>query len=255
MKFTVTPSDQTIYYSCGVCLPDEYDETAIIAEVEAGIQSIYEMSKMFDPSVTLSAVIGQYYWIGTNVMTGENLIPDTEYTMYILALDQKTGKVAKAHEFKSFAKTKPAGTVVPEIELVGYYSGDEEAGAIFGQPEATAGKCIAVVKYNADATATALYSGVLEGNGMDTVEYPDDVIHEYLKFYWNQISLSQPYSFFVTSWEQEQTVFAYALDANGGQGALDRELLLPTADAKGNIDDLIALVNELYATKAVSSSL
>ena len=67
--------------------------------------------------------------------------------------------------------------------------------------------------------------------------------------------MSQPYSFYVTSWEVEQTAFAYALDANGGQGALDRELLLPTAEAKGNIDDLKALVDELNsATKAVTSS-
>ena len=122
-------------------------------------------------------------------------------------------------------------------------------------PDATAGKCIAVVKYNVDATATALYSGILEGNGMDTTEYPDETIHEYLKFYWDEVSLSQPYSFFVTNWEQEQTVYAYALDANGGQGALGRGLLLPTAEAKGKIEDLKALVSELSsATKAMSTS-
>ena len=253
-SFNVTPSDATTYYYGDVCVASEYDEAAIVAEVEAGIQQMYEMNKMFSPDLTMSAMIAQYYWNGPNVMDADNLTPDTEYTVYILALDSKTGKVVKAHEYPSFAKTKPVGTIVPEIELVGYYSGDEEAGAIFGQPAVTAGKAIAVVKYNVDPAATALYSGVLEGNGMDAVEYDDAYINEMLKFYWDGVSLQQPYSFFVTTWQMEQTVFAYAEDANGGKGALGRFLLCPTAEEKGNIEDLKALVAELNGQSKAASA-
>ena len=253
-SFNVTPSDATTYYYGDVCVASEYDEASIVAEVEAGIQQMYEMNKMFSPDLTMSAMIAQYYWNGPNVMDADNLTPDTEYTVYILALDSKTGKVVKAHKYPSFAKTKPVGTIVPEIELIGYYSGDEEAGAIFGQPEATAGKAIAVVKYNVDPAATALYSGVLEGNGMDAVEYDDAYINEMLKFYWDGVSLQQPYSFFVTTWQMEQTVFAYAEDANGGKGALGRFLLCPTAEEKGNIEDLKALVAELNGQSKAASA-
>ena len=253
-SFNVTPSDATTYYYGDVCVASEYDEATIVAEVEAGIQQMYEMNKMFSPDLTMSAMIAQYYWNGPNVMDADNLTPDTEYTVYILALDSKTGKVVKAHEYPSFAKTKPVGTIVPEIELVGYYSGDEEAGAIFGQPAVTAGKAIAVVKYNVDPAATALYSGVLEGNGMDAVEYDDAYINEMLKFYWDGVSLQQPYSFFVTTWQMEQTVFAYAEDANGGKGALGRFLLCPTAEEKGNIEDLKALVAELNGQSKAASA-
>ena len=253
-SFNVTPSDATTYYYGDVCVASEYDEASIVAEVEAGIQQMYEMNKMFSPDLTMSAMIAQYYWNGPNVMDADNLTPDTEYTVYILALDSKTGKVVKAHKYPSFAKTKPVGTIVPEIELIGYYSGDEEAGAIFGQPEATAGKAIAVVKYNVDPAATALYSGVLEGNGMDAVEYDDAYINEMLKFYWDAVSLQQPYSFFVTTWQMGQTVFAYAEDANGGKGALGRFLLCPTAEEKGNIEDLKALVAELNGQSKAASA-
>ena len=253
-SFNVTPSDATTYYYGDVCVASEYDEASIVAEVEAGIQQMYEMNKMFSPDLTMSAMIAQYYWNGPNVMDADNLTPDTEYTVYILALDSKTGKVVKAHKYPSFAKTKPVGTIVPEIELIGYYSGDEEAGAIFGQPAVTAGKAIAVVKYNVDPAATALYSGVLEGNGMDAVEYDDAYINEMLKFYWDGISLQQPYSFFVTTWQMEQTVFAYAEDANGGKGALGRFLLCPTAEEKGNIEDLKALVAELNGQSKAASA-
>jgi hypothetical protein len=254
-EFNVTPSDVTTYYYGDVCVASEYDEATLVAQVEEGIQQMYEMNKMFSPDLTMSAMIAQYYWNGTNVMTAENLTPDTEYTVYILALDAKTGKVVKAHSYPSFAKTKPLGTIVPQIELVGYYSGDEEAGAIFGQPDFTAGKAIAVVKYNVDPSATSLYSGVLEGNGMDAAEYDDAYINDMLKFHWDQVSLSQPYSFFVTTWQMEQTVFAYAEDANGGKGALGRFLLCATAEDKGSIDDLKALVDELNGQSKAASAM
>lgn len=256
LSFYVTPSDPTVYYYGDVCVDGTYDEAAMIAEVEAGIESMVAMQQMFDPSATVSSVVSMYYWNGPNYMDADYLDPDTSYTLFLYALDAKTGKVAAAHSYPSFAKTKPAGTIVPQIELVGYYSGDEEAGAIFGQPAVTAGKCIAVLKYNVDPSATALYAGILEGNGMDAEVYPDDYIHSYLKGYWNQVSVAQPYSFYVLNWAVEQTAFAYALDANGGEGALARSLVLPTAEEKGNIEDLKALVEELNsATRTTVSTM
>ena len=253
-SFTVTPSDPTVYYYGDVCLVSEYDETAVVAMVEEGIQQMYEMNLMYNPTMTMADMVASYYWNGTNVMTAENLNSDTEYTMYILALDQKTGKVAKAHAFPAFAKTRPAGTVVPEQELIGYFSGNDEAGAVFGNPDATAGKCIAVVKYNADPTATAIYGGILEGNGMDVETYPDATIFDYLKFYWQPISMTQPYSFFLMDWDVEQTAFAYALDANGGQGGVDR-LLLNCAEAdKTDINVLFDLINQVYGTSSTTAT-
>ena len=253
-SFTVTPSDPTVYYYGDVCLVSEYDETAVVAMVEEGIQQMYEMNLMFNPTMTMADMVSSYYWNGTNVMTAENLDSDTEYTMYILALDQKTGKVAKAHAFPAFAKTRPAGTVVPEQELIGYFSGNDENGAVFGQPAATAGKCIAVVKYNADPTATAVYGGILSDDGTDTEVYPDATIFDYLKFYWQPIDMTQPYSFFLIDWDSPQTAFAYALDANGGQGGIDR-LLLNCAEAdKTDINVLFDLVNQVYGTSSTTAT-
>ena len=252
-SFTVTPSDATVYYYGDVCLASEYDETAIVTMVEEGIQQMYEMNLMYNPTMTIGEMISSYYWNGTNVMTAENLNADTEYTMYILALDQKTGKVAKAHEFPAFAKTRPVGTVVPEQELIGYFSGNDENGAVFGQPDATAGKCIAVVKYNADPTATAVYGSILEGDGMDTETYPDATIFDYLKFYWQPINMTQPYSFFLIDWDSPQTACAYALDANGGQGGVDR-LLLNCAEAdKTDISVLFDLIAQVYPSSTTSA--
>lgn len=252
-SFKVTPSDPTTYFTGDVCLASEYDEATIAAEIEAGIQELYDMQAMFGSPMEMSALIANYFWNGESVMDASGLTPDTEYTMYIVALDQKTGKVAKVHEFPAFAKTKPVGTVVPELELIGYFSGDDENGAVFGQPAATAGKCIAVVKYNADPTAT-VYGGILEGNGMDTEQYPDATIQSYLKGYWQQINMNEPYSFFLMNWDADQTAFSYAIDANGGEGAIDRLLLNCSEANKTDISVLLDLIEQVYGTSSTTAS-
>ena len=251
-SFKVTPSDPTTYFTGDVCLASEYDEATIAAEIEAGIQELYDMQAMFSP-MEMSALIANYFWNGESVMDASGLTPDTEYTMYIVALDQKTGKVAKVHEFPAFAKTKPVGTVVPDLELIGYFSGNDENGAVFGQPDATAGKCIAVVKYNADPTAT-VYGGILEGNGMDTEQYPDETIQNMLAGYWQQIDMAAPYSFFLMNWDADQTAFSYAVDANGGEGAIDRILLNCSEANKTDISVLLDLIDQVYGTSSTTAT-
>lgn len=251
-SFKVTPSDPTTYFTGDVCLASEYDEATIAAEIEAGIQELYDMQAMFSP-MEMSALIANYFWNGESVMDASGLTPDTEYTMFIVALDQKTGKVAKVHEFPAFAKTKPVGTVVPELELIGYFSGNDENGAVFGQPDATAGKCIAVVKYNADPTAT-VYGGILEGNGMDTEQYPDETIQNMLAGYWQQINMNEPYSFFLMNWDADQTAFSYAIDANGGEGAIDRLLLNCSEANKTDISVLLDLIDQVYGTSSTTAT-
>lgn len=253
-SFKVTPSDPTTYFTGDVCLASEYDEAKIAEEIEAGIQELYDMQAMFGSPIEMSELIASYFWNGECVMDAKALNPDTEYTMYLVALDQKTGKVAKVHEFPAFAKTKPEGTVVPELELIGYFSGDDENGAVFGQPAATAGMCIAVVKYNADPTASAVYGGILEGNGMDVETYPDATIMEYLNYYWQEVNMNEPYSFFLMNWDVEQTAFAYALDANGGQGSIDRLLLNCSEANKNNIDEFFALIDQVYGQSSTTAS-
>lgn len=253
-SFEVRPSDISIYYSAGVCLASEYNEEALKAEAEMGIQQMVQMQQMFDPSATVGSVLAMYYWNGTYTIDANDLAPDTEYMMFILAFNQDTGEVAAVHTFPAFFKTKPVSDIVPEIQILGYYSGDDEAGAVFGQPDVTAGKSIVVVKYNVE-NASALYSSIMTGNAMDYVTYPDADMMSQLKYYWTTMDLNQPYSFFVIKWLEENTVFSYALDADGSQGGLVRELLYATADVKKPIEDLITLVNELNSKEAKTVAL
>lgn len=254
VEFDLVPSDATVYYIADVCLASEFNAETLVAEVESGIQQMFEMQQMFDPSATITQIVSTYYWSGANHMSANSLEPDTEYMLYICALDAATGKVANVFTVDPFAKTSSLGKLSPEIELVGYYSGDDEAGSLFGQPDATAGKSIAVVKYNAPAEATCLYSSVLGGNALSTEEFSDAWMMGYISsYYWTEINMAQPYSFFVVSWAEENTVVAYTEDADGNLGVLARKLICATAEEKGNIEDLKALVDELNGTKCVAS--
>ena len=253
-SFNVIPSDVTTYYTAGLCPTELYDEDAFKAEAEMGIQQMVQMQQMFDPTATVGSVLAMYYWNGANTMEVDQLEPGTEYLLYIYAFDSETGAIAAAQSFPAFITTKQVSNILPSIELVGYFSGDDEAGAIFGQPDVTAGKSIAVVRYNVE-NASKLYSGIITGNAMNTEEYSDTDLMSQMKNYWSDIDLSQPYSFFVIDWTVEQTVLAYALDAEGSQGGLVRELICATAEEKGNIEDLKALVDELNsASKACTVS-
>lgn len=245
-EFNMVPSDVTVYYTADVCLASEFNEEQLVADVEAGIQQMFQMQQMFDPSVTLAQVISTYYWNGANSMSANRLQPDTEYMLYVCALDAATGTVAAVQVIDPFVKTSPVGNVMPEIELVGYYSGDDEAGTLFGQPEATAGKSIAVVKYNAPAGAQSIYSSIITGNALDEATYPDSELFAMItSYYWKQMDMSQPYSFFVLNWKEENSVVAYAEDETGNVGVIARKLICATAEEKGNIADLKALVDEL----------
>ena len=123
---------------------------------------------------------------------------------------------------------------------------------MFGNPDATAGKCIAVVKYNADPTAT-VYGGILEENGMDTEQYPDATIQSLLAGYWQPINMTETYSFFLINWDADYTAVSYAVDANGGEGAIDRLLLNCSEANKTDISVLFDLIAQVYPSSATAS--
>ena len=238
----ITTNDPTVYYTAGAVGPEEWDEAAYVEEFNASIDYIYEQSKAFDAMITMPQVVGTYFWNGNNRLSATGLSPDTEVMGYLLAIDSRTGHVAKVHTFPSLARTASLGTVTPTIELVGHYSGDDEAGAIFGEPDATQGKAISVVRYTSLDGASALYSTILGGDFSSESAASDAELWGECASYWSAISQSQPYSFFLTEWESDYTVVAYATDGDERAGSLARMALRPTAENKGDIDELLELV-------------
>lgn len=254
----VTPSEATTYYTFNVMPNDEYsalDINALAEELNAQFDEIMMMQQQFDPTVTIAQVLSMYYYRGAYTADASGLAPETTCSGFVMALSPETGHVVKVHTFENVATTGKLGDVNPTVELVGSWSGDDENGSIFGQPAATAGKAITVVKYANFDGARTLFGTMAEDDVTNTSAYPDAMLWGTLNGLWKKIDQAQPYSFYVVSWDKEQTAFAYAVDNNGNPGALGRCYTIATAENKGNIEDLKTLVNEINAAGKSAYSL
>ncbi|MBR4872133.1 MAG: hypothetical protein IKU96_08220 [Alistipes sp.] len=246
----VTPSESTTYYTFNVMSNDEFaalDVDALAEELNAQFDEILTMQQMFDPAVTIAQVLSMYYYRGPYTATASGLAPETSCSGFVMALSPETGHVVKVHTFENVATTTKLGEVAPTVELIGNYSGDEEAGAVFGQPEATKGRSITVVKYGNFDGARTLFGSMAGDDVTNAAVYPDSQLWGQLAGTWQKIDQAQPYSFYLTYWDAPNTAFAYAVDNNGNPGALGRCYSMATAENKGNIEDLKALVEEINA--------
>ena len=248
----VTPSEASTYYIFDVIEPSQWDETAAVEAVNAGIAEILEMQQAYDPNATLSQVLSTYYYRGAYNVTVSGMTPETTVMAYVCAIDHKTGTVAKTHVFNPLVTTTEVGSITPTIELVGNYSGKEENGTIFGDAEYTANSAIAVLKYTGIEGARSLFATML---GDNMLNYTDAEIFGYASGYWSSVSTSQPYSFYLVEWDYEQTALAYAVDSNGLAGGAARLLNTATAENKQDIEELRTLVNELNAASKSSFSM
>lgn len=246
----VTPSESTTYYTFNVMPNAEFealDVEALAEELNAQFDEIMMMQQQFDPTITIAQVLSMYYYRGAYTASAAGLAPETTCSGFVMALSPETGHVVKVHTFKDIATTTPLGEVAPTVELIGNWSGDDENGAIFGQPAATKGKAITVVKYGNFDGARTLFGSMAGDDVTNASAYPDAQLWGQLAGTWQKIDQAQPYSFYVVEWDAPQTAFAHAVDNNGRPGALGRCYTEATVENKGNIDDLKALVEELNA--------
>ena len=241
----ITSSDPTIYYIPGACVPEEYDEEQYMAWEKEAFDYYYAGSKDFNPSITIAEVLDQYYYNGSSSVQVSGLLPDTDIMAYIYALDSRTGEIVKAFTFENVARTSTLGEANPEVEIVGYYSGDDEAGSIFGNAALSAGKAIIVVKYTELDNARTLFTTMLEGDCSNIGAYSDGELWTLASGYWAKCSTSSPYGFYTSEWNADMTALAYCVDTSGKVGAIGRRYACATAENKGDIEELRTLVEEL----------
>lgn len=249
----VTSSDPTIYYMVGACKMGEYDEEANIAAENEGFDYYLTETQKLIPYTTVVEILDQYYYNGSQPFQLSGLTPNTEYMAYVNILDIETGHVVKTLTFDSVAHTGTTGTVNPTIELVGYFSGDEEAGTIFGDAELSAGRAITVVKYGNLEGATKLYTTMLTNEGIDysnVTAYSEAELWQLTSNLWTECKIAEPYTFYLSDWKVARTALAYAKDADGKEGTIARLYTEPTADNKSDIEVLRTLYDSLQPDKS-----
>ena len=247
----VTSSDSTIYYVAGVCREEEYNEELLIEQENEAFDYYFEEYKKFNPVITVAEILDQYYYNGGSTLQASGLLPDTDYFGYIFALDIHTGKVVKSFTFPALARTTQLSEVaMPQMELVGYFSGDEEAGAVFGNAAATKGKVITVVRYTNLEGVRTLFSMISPDDVSNPLTVSDAELWGLTTGYWKTTSTQQPYSYYLTDWNTVYTALCYATDTSGVVGPMSRLYTCATADNKSDIQLLVDLANGQNGTRA-----
>ena len=246
----VTCNDESVQYIVGVVKPSEFDEKAIVDELNAQFPEWLAESAAFDPATTYAQLFSGYYWRGNQTLAVSGLAANTEVMGYIITLDDKTGRVSTVHTFEKLFSTTAEGNINPTLSNEGIFSGDEENGQIWtdkdGNPQAI-GYAIAVIKIENYSGAKSLYFTSIDQDYTYEASYPDTYLMSNLG--WSDNSGGTPYTeapyiFTLLSWNKDYSFFAYAVDENGGTGKVGRLAVKPLAKDKQPIAKLIELYEE-----------
>ena len=120
---------------------------------------------------------------------------------------------------------------------------------------ATKGKAITVVRYTGLDDVRTLFTTMVEGDCSNAAAMTDGELWQLTQGYWNTCTIKKPYSFYLVDWNVVQTALCYATDNNGMLSAMNRLYTCPTAENKGDIEELKALVAELNADNKSSFAL
>lgn len=257
----IKADDPTIYYQPGIAYADNFDPQAAINASSSLLAQLVEMTMSGQsPKLTfweaLEESLYNYYRNGDGKYYVANLEPNRDYIGYVLAIDAKTRKFARCVYSDVIATTTNIGNVTPEIELLGVYNGEHEAGTIFGDKELTAGRPIVAVQLNNLENATAAFTALSSDAYDDVASMADRYIISEFRGYWQELaSLTVPYHFFIAEWDLAQTVVAYAQDANGHEAKVAKLGVTPTSS--NDIEELRGYVDAVNNAqpKALSKSL
>ncbi len=257
----IKADDPTIYYQPGIAYADNFDPQAALDASSSLLAQLVQMTMEGQSSSltfweALEEKLYNYYRNGDGKYYVANLEPNRDYIGYVLAIDANTRKFARCVYSEVIATTKSIGSVTPELELLGVYNGEHEAGTIFGDKALTSGRPIVAVKLNKLDGATAAYAALSSDKIDDIASMADCYIISEFRGYWQQLSsLEVPYHFFVAEWDVDQSVVAYAQDVNGDEAKVARMGVTPVS--AGNIEELrgyVEAVNNASA-QAVAKSM
>lgn len=244
----VNAGDPTIYYLPGVALAEGFDGQSMISAYSSFLAQQIQMcmesqSPCLSYQEALEMKCSSFFRNGNGRYYIANLFPETDYICYLLAIDIKTATFVKCYASEFTTKTTAVGGVNPTIELLGVYNGNDEAGTIFGDAEATSGKPIIAVKFNDIEGASALYTHIADINIDDIETASDQYIIANYRGYWSEVkSLTTPYHFFFGKWDVPNAIVAYAQDANGAEAKVARYVFEPKG--RSDIEELRGYVTE-----------
>lgn len=252
-NISVTPSESTTYYTFDIfasSLLPELNEEEWVEMINDDFDARLAAQREPNPNATVADVLSLYFSRGAfsaNATGG----PDTQWSAWVAALSPETGHVAKFHVFENVATTSKLGTVKPNVELVGHFSGNEEAGAAFGDAALTKDRAITVLKYVDFDGARSLFGSTCQDDITNVNDFTDSQVYGELK--WDKVNKNQPYSFHLVDWDYTYTALTHAVDNDGNIGGISRLVFMPTIENKADIQIMLDLVAELNADSEKSA--
>jgi hypothetical protein len=254
----IEASDPTIYYQPGIAYADNFNPQAALDASSPLLAQLVQMTmEGQSPSLTfweaLEEKLYNYYRNGDGKYYIANLEPNREYIGYVLAIDVETRKFARCIYSDVIATTTNPGSVTPQVELLGVYNGEHEAGTIFGDKELTSGRPIIAVQLKNIENASAAYAALSTDAYADVAALSDRYVISEFRGYWQTLtSIEVPYHFFIAEWDLEQTVVAYAQDQNGHEAGVGRLGVTPVS--AGDIEELRGYVDAVNNASAQALS-
>lgn len=259
--FDIKATSDELYYYPTIAFTDAYDEdyeASLISQIHSEFEQQYQLMLIKykdNPSMVTNELVlkeSPIFFSGDKSMGVGNIPPQTEVMGAIFVMRASTGLVAKVHRFENLATTISPCDINPTIEVVGTFSGDEEAGEVFDSAGATAGRAIIVSKTSNYEGASEVYAVLGTQGGLDANNYPDWRAVWFFGGYWETLNLEEPYCFHVCNWDEEAFLYAYAKDANGVEGGVARCAVTPSVLDTGTIEELKEYYNKAKGPEATA---
>lgn len=246
----VYPSDETVPYVVMMVPDGTYTEEECRLWLEVLVNNDFQQNLQINSSLTWQTFLydNVSYRPGNRYGTGYAFVdPETSCTLCCASLTSE-GKVAALQMLEGVVKTPALSEATVTAEYLGCFDGDEEAGTIFGNASATAGRVIVAMKYTpseGSTNANFLLADALYNQLTDKELLTD--------FMWNPVNLqSNGYAFVICDWNTAYTSFAYS-KLNNHEGKIARLDIGMLAKANaGTIDELEDIIAQAEASSSAS---
>ena len=248
-----------IYYGCTIIPTAEYSEQAAEDSITTAITAYFDLQIEYNPGYTMEDAVSSVCTHGSSWFEPSGLTPDTEYTIAVVAVTNQ-GEPAKVITATCSTTPETVADVEFNNEFVAIYDGNEaiEAGLFTDQASAAKNKGIAVFKFERVGDPAGCYYYNANGDYSNPEEdfKTDDDLLSWITTnpYFYSMEEGDEYAFVIVDYYDVApylgyyyTMLSVAKDDAGTWGAICRTKFLPEYSKRGDIQELVDLVNEIEA--------
>lgn len=231
---TYKPSKESIRYAYEIMAESTYNEYGADA---AAIQKYYKelIQRLIEqqPTLTVKDVVSQITAKNEFTYKMSFLTPEKDYITWAAACDEEGNLLFDPVVVKF--RTKPyvlsKETAVQKLEM--YFNGGEVAEV---DPYLGVSDCVAVGFFRTTLSEGAVmtWTAVYAGDYTSQEEYPDYKLAAKME---NDGNKNANHPMFALEWDKELTVCAFAIDAEGNYGPIQREKIVLTKDGVNPISE------------------